>query len=149
MLKEFREFALKGNFFDLAVGVVLGAAFGKIVSSFVDNVLTPPLGLVLGSVDFSELFVVLGPGTAETLAEAKAQALPTLNYGLFLNAVIDFLIVAVALFLVVRQINKLRRKLEPPAPPPAATTWACPECLAPVPLAAKRCQHCTQPLPAR
>ena len=115
---EFREFAVKGNAMDLAVGVIIGAAFGKIVSSLVDDILMPPVGLALGGADFTNLFVNLGPGTYATLAEAKAAGAPTLNYGNFLQALIDFLIVALVVFLLVRTINRFRRKEE--AAPPAA-----------------------------
>ncbi|HYH47829.1 MAG TPA: large conductance mechanosensitive channel protein MscL [Thermoanaerobaculia bacterium] len=115
---EFREFAVKGNAMDLAVGVIIGAAFGKIVSSLVDDILMPPVGLALGGADFTNLFVNLGPGTYATLAEAKADAAPTLNYGNFLQALLNFLIVAFVVFLLVRTINRFRRKEE--APPPAA-----------------------------
>ena len=117
---EFREFAVKGNAIDLAVGVIIGAAFGKIVSSLVDDVLMPPVGLALGGADFTNLFVTLGPGEYATLAEAEAAGAPTLNYGNFLQVLLDFVIVAVVVFLLVRTINRFRRKEEaaaPPAPP--------------------------------
>src|SRR5450759_2720313 len=123
MLKEFREFAVKGNVIDLAIGVVIGAAFGKIISSFVSDVLMPPVGLLLGKVDFSNLFINLSSKPAETLAEAKKAGIPTLNYGVFLNTTIDFLIVAFAIFLVVKQVNRLKRE-----PAPAPTTKDCPQC---------------------
>jgi large conductance mechanosensitive channel len=115
---EFREFAVKGNAIDLAVGVILGVAFGKIVTSLVDDILMPPVGLALGGADFTDLFVNLGPGTYSTLAEAKAAGAPTLNYGNFLQNVLDFLIVALVIFLVVRTINRFRRKEDVPAAPP-------------------------------
>jgi large conductance mechanosensitive channel len=141
MLKEFKEFAAKGNVIDLAVGVVIGAAFGKIVSSFVSDILMPPIGLLLGKVDFSNLFLNLSSKPAETLAEAKKAGIPTLNYGVFLNTTIDFLIVAFAIFLVVKQVNRLKSE---PAPVPAEpTTKDCPQCCSPVPLKAVRCPHCT------
>lgn len=140
MLKEFREFAVKGNVIDLAVGVVIGAAFGKIVSSFVSDVLMPPVGLLLGKVDFPNLFINLSSKPAETLAEAKKAGIPTLNYGVFLNTTIDFLIVAFAIFLVVKQVNRLKRE---PAPAPKETTKDCPQCCTPVPIKAVRCPHCT------
>ena len=141
MLKEFKEFAVKGNVIDMAVGVVIGGAFGKIVSSFVSDVLMPPIGLLLGKVDFSNLFINLSGKSVETLAEAKKAGIPTLNYGVFLNTTIDFLIVAFAIFLVVKQINRLKRE---PAPAPAEpTTKVCPQCCTAVPIKAVRCPHCT------
>jgi len=141
MLKEFKEFASKGNVIDLAVGVVIGAAFGKIVTSFVSDVLMPPIGLVLGKVDFSNLFINLSSKPAETLAEAKKLGIPTLNYGVFLNTTIDFLIVAFAIFLVVKRVNRLKRE---PAPAPVEpTTKECPQCCTAVPIKAVRCPHCT------
>jgi len=146
MFKAFKEFALRGNVLDMAVGIVIGAAFGKIVSSFVADVLMPPVGLILGKVDFSNLFINLGEGTYAKLAEAKAAGVPTLNYGLFANTVIDFLIVAFAIFLLIRQVNRLRAA---PAPVPAApTTKDCPFCLTAVPLKAVRCPACTSDLKA-
>src|SRR5262245_35921454 len=123
MLKEFREFIMRGNVLDLAVGIVIGAAFGKIVSSFVADILMPPIGLLLGKVDFTNLFLSLSGAHYDTIAAAKAAGAPTLNYGLFLNAVVDFLIVAFAIFLVVRQANRLR---QPAAPAPAPATRECP-----------------------
>jgi large conductance mechanosensitive channel len=121
MVKEFKEFAMRGNVLDLAVGVIIGAAFGKIVTSFVSDVLMPPLGLVLGKVDFTNLYLNLSdkPGPA-TVAAAKAAGIPTLNYGMFLNNVLDFLIVAFVIFIMVRQINKLQKPAPPP--PPAGPT---------------------------
>ena len=141
MFKEFRDFAMRGNVIDLAVGVIIGAAFGKIVSSLVGDILMPVLGLVLGKIDFSNLFITLNGGHFETLAQAKAAGAPTLSYGLFINNVIDFLIVAFALFIVVRQINRLT-----PKPAAAPTTKSCPYCLSTVPLAATRCPNCTSQL---
>jgi large conductance mechanosensitive channel len=135
MLKEFREFAMKGNVLDMAVGIIIGAAFGKIVSSFVADVLMPPLGLLVGGMDFSAYKLVLKAAAGEAPAVA-------LNYGLFLNAVIDFLIVAFAIFLLIRQVNRLRK----PAPAPAAPTRDCPLCLSAIPLKAVRCAHCTADL---
>jgi large conductance mechanosensitive channel len=143
MLKEFKEFAMKGNVLDMAVGIVIGAAFGKIVTSFVTDVLTPPLGLLLGKVDFSNLFITLSSGSYATLAEAKAKGAATLNYGLFLNAVVDFLIVAFAIFLVVKQVNRMRT----PAPaPPAPATKECPYCTSAIAVKAIRCPQCTADL---
>src|SRR5262245_15723516 len=124
MFKEFREFALKGNAFDLAIGVILGTAFGAIVSSLVGDMLMPPIGKLLGGVDFSNLFLVLGDGQFPSLAEAKKAGAATINYGVFLNTVINFLIVAIVLFVVVRGMNQLRR--EKPAPAAAPTSKDCP-----------------------
>jgi large conductance mechanosensitive channel len=140
MLKEFKEFAMRGNVLDLAVGVVIGAAFGKIVASLVDDVLMPPLGRLIGHVDFSNLFLNLGETKYQTIALAKAAGAPTLNYGNFINAIINFLIVAFAIFMLVRAVNRWVVK---PAPAPAPTTKDCPQCAMPIPLAAKRCGHCT------
>jgi large conductance mechanosensitive channel len=146
MLKEFKEFAMRGNVLDMAIGIVIGAAFGKIVSSFVADILMPPLGLVLGKVNFSNLFINLGEGTYTKLAEAKAAGAPTLNFGLFTNTVIDFLIVAFAIFLLVRQVNRMKAA---PAPAPAApTTKDCPFCCTAIPLKAVRCPACTSDLKA-
>jgi large conductance mechanosensitive channel protein len=142
MLKEFREFAMRGNVLDLAVGVIIGGAFGKIVSSLVTDVLMPPLGMLLGKADMSNFFLNLSSTPAATLAEAKALGLPTLNYGLFLNSIVDFLVIAFAVFLIVRQVNRLKRP-EAPAEP---TTKNCPFCLGEIPLAASRCRHCTSHL---
>lgn len=146
MLKEFKEFAMRGNVLDLAVGIVIGGAFGTIVKSLVDDVIMPPIGLLLGNVDFADLFLLLkaGPKAAPpyaTLAEAQAAGAVTINYGLFFNAVIAFLIVAFAVFLVVRAANRLQ-----PKEVPAATTKDCPYCRMAVPLAATRCPHCTSEL---
>jgi large conductance mechanosensitive channel protein len=143
MLKEFKEFAMRGNVMDLAVGVIIGAAFGKIVASLVDDVIMPPIGRLLGHVDFSNLFVSLNGTHYDTLAAAKAAAAPTGNYGLFLNTVINFLIVALAVFLVVQQVNRWGKK---PAPAAAPTTKDCPQCAMAIPLAARRCGHCTTQL---
>jgi len=144
MIKEFKEFAVKGNVLDLAVGVIIGAAFGKIVSSLVDDVIMPPIGLALGKVDFANLFWNLGDKPVATVAAAKAAGVPTINYGLFLNNVISFLIVAFVVFLIVKQFNRLRR--QEPAPAAAPTTRECPYCLSAVPLKATRCPHCTSEL---
>lgn len=143
MLKEFKEFAMKGNVLDLAVGVVIGAAFGKITSSFVADVLMPPLGLLLGRVNFSNLYVTLsGPTGLATLEEAKKAGAVTLNYGLFIGTVVDFLCVAFAVFILVKQVNRMRR----PAPAPAVTTKDCPFCTSAIPLKATRCPQCTADL---
>jgi large conductance mechanosensitive channel len=142
MLKDFREFIMRGNVLDLAIAVIIGAAFGKIVTSLVTDILMPPLGLVLKNVDFANLFIDLSGGHHATLAEAKAAGDATINYGIFLNTVIDFLIVALVIFLVVRQANKLKR-----APAPAdPTTKECAFCHTSIPIAATRCPNCTSNL---
>ena len=144
MLKEFEEFAMRGNVLDMAVGIVIGGAFGKIVTSFVGDILMPPVGRLLGKVDFSNMFLNLGETTFTNLAEAQAAGAPTLNYGLFVNTLIDFLIVALAIFLLVRQVNRLRRE---PGPAPAApTTKECPHCCSAIPIKATRCPACTSAL---
>ena len=141
MLKEFKAFAMRGNVLDMAVGIIIGAAFGKIITSFVSDILMPPIGLLLGKVDFSGLFINISGQTYATLAEAKKAGAATLNYGLFLNTVLDFLIVAFAIFLLIRQVNKLQRQPEPAPVEPAAKD--CPYCLSAIPLKAIRCGHCT------
>jgi len=141
MLKEFREFAMKGNVVDLAVGVVIGAAFGKIVNSLVADIIMPPIGKMLGGVDFSNLFVVLGSGTFPSLKAAKDAGAATLNYGVFINEVINFGIIAFALFLVVKAMNSMKR--EQAAAPPPPTSKLCPQCQMEIPLKASRCGHCT------
>ena len=139
MLKEFKQFAMRGNVLDMAVGIIIGAAFGKIITSLVADILMPPLGLVLGKVDFSNLFFNISGKTYESLAAAKAAGAATINYGLFLNNIIDFLIVAFAIFLLIRQVNRWNK----PAPAAAPTTKDCPYCATAIPLAAKRCPNCT------
>ena len=148
MLKEFKEFALKGNVIDMSVGVIIGGAFGKIVSSFTNDVLMPPIGLLLGNVDFSEIFFNLRGGEYNTLAEAQAAGAPTLNLGVFLNTVLDFLIMAFVIFLIVKQLSKLTRRATPPPPASAPTNKECPYCLSSIPLKASRCGHCTSDLKA-
>jgi large conductance mechanosensitive channel len=143
MLKEFKEFAMRGSVLDLAVGVIIGAAFGKIVSSLVDDIIMPPIGKALGHVDFSNLFINLGETSYPTIAAAKAAGSPTINYGIFLNTVISFLIVAFAIFLLIRTVNRWTVK---PAPAAAPASKDCPQCAMPIPLAAKRCGHCTSTL---
>ncbi|MDB5409666.1 MAG: large conductance mechanosensitive channel protein [Rhodospirillales bacterium] len=143
MWREFRDFAMRGNVIDLAVGIIIGAAFGKIVTSFVNDILTPPLGLLLGRVDFSSLFVNLSGGSYSSLAEAKAAGAATINYGIFINSVLDFLIVAFAIFLVIQQVNRLTRK---PEPQKAVTTKECRFCASTIPLRATRCPNCTSEL---
>jgi large conductance mechanosensitive channel len=149
MLKEFKEFILRGNVVDMAVGIIIGAAFGTIVSSLVNDVIMPPIGLLLGGVDFSNLFVLLKAGSPAapyaSLADAQAAGAVTINYGLFINAVVSFLIVAFVIFLLIRSINRLRREEE--APPAEPTTKECPYCLSTIPIKATRCAHCTSELP--
>jgi large conductance mechanosensitive channel len=149
MFKEFKQFAMRGNVIDMAVGIVIGAAFGAIVSSFVADVLMPPIGLLLGHVDFGNLFLVLRQGAAaagpyESLAAAKQAGAVTLNIGIFINTIISFLIIAFAIFLVVRSINRLKAKQEARAAAP--TTKECPFCFSAIPLKASRCPHCTSQL---
>ena len=136
MLKEFKEFALKGNVLDLAIGIVIGSAFGKIVTSVVNDLLMPPLGLLIRRVDFKELFLSLSGTSYATLNDAKAAGAPTLNYGLFVNIIIEFLLIALALFLIVRTVNRWRQQ-------PSPATQECPFCRMSIPLAARRCPHCT------
>jgi large conductance mechanosensitive channel len=145
MLKEFREFAVKGNAVDMAVGIVIGAAFGKIVTSLVNDVIMPPIGMVLGQVRLADRFINLGVGSYTTLKAAQDAKAPTLNYGLFLNNVLDFVIVAFCIFIVVRQMNRVKSVLLP-APSAEPTTKECPQCLSTIPLKAKRCAHCTSPI---
>jgi large conductance mechanosensitive channel len=145
MLKEFKEFAMRGNVLDMAIGIILGAAFGRIVTSFVSDVIMPPIGVLLGHVDFSSLYLNISGKSYPTLAAAKAAGAATINYGLFINTLIDFLIVAFVIFLFVRQINRWTRRPEAPAAP---TTKDCPFCLSTIPLKAVRCAHCTAELKA-
>jgi len=142
MLKEFKEFAMRGNVIDLAIAVVIGAAFGRIVASFVEDILMPPIGVLLGRVDFSNLFLNLSGTEYPSVAAAKAAGAATLNYGIFFNHIINFLIVAFAIFLLIRQINRFQK----PGPAPAATTKECPHCLSAIPLNATRCAFCTADL---
>jgi len=142
MLKEFREFVMRGNVVDLAVGVIIGGAFGKIVSSLVSDIIMPPIGLLLNGVDFTNLFVSLTGQPYDTLAEAQAAGAPTLNYGNFINAIIDFLIIALVIFLLIRAINRLQR----PAPAAEATTRECPHCFSTIAIKATRCPNCTSQL---
>jgi large conductance mechanosensitive channel len=142
MIKEFKEFVMKGNVLDMAVGIIIGAAFGSVVTSFVNDVLMPPIGLLLGKVDFSNLFINLSGKTFETLAEAKKAGAATLNYGLFLNTAINFLIVGFAVFLLVKQVNRLKRN----EPAPVPTTCECSFCYTAIPMKATRCPNCTSEL---
>ena len=145
MLREFRTFITRGNVIDLAIGVIIGAAFGRIVTTFVEGILMPPLGLVLGRVDFASLFVVLdrSAGVPASLADAKAKGIPVLAYGQLLNDIISFVIVAFAAFLLIKQVNRLKGNA-----PAEETTKACPQCTMAIPIKATRCPHCTSPLPA-
>jgi len=151
MLKDFKEFVVRGNVADMAIGIVIGAAFGAIVKSFVDDVLMPPIGLLLGNVDFSNLFITLREGSKAvgpyaSLAAAKVAGAVTLNLGLFINTIISFVIIAFAVFLVIKGLNRLKR--EPEAPPAALDTRECPFCLSQIPLKATRCPHCTSEVAA-
>lgn len=143
-IQEFKEFAMKGNALDMAVGIIIGAAFGGIVNSLVKDIIMPPLGLVLGRVNFTDLFISLDGKTYESLAAAQAAGAPTINYGLFINTIINFLIVALAIFMVIRQVNAMKRKPAPPEP----NTKECPYCKESIPKAATRCPHCTSDLGA-
>src|ERR671914_2001555 len=142
MYGEFKEFVMRGNVVELAVGVVIGAAFGKIVTSFVEDILMPPIGLALGNVDFSNLFINLSGKDYPSVAAAKAAGAATLNYGIFFNNILNFLIIALAIFLLIKQINRMQK----PAPAAAPTTKDCPHCLSAIPIKATRCAHCTSEL---
>ena len=144
MLKEFREFAMRGNVLDMAIGVIIGTAFGKIITSLVNDILMPPIGLLLGKVDFTNLFVSLSERHYERLVEAKAAGAATLNYGVFLNTVIDFIIVAFVIFLLVRQVNRIKRREE--VPPAMPITKDCPYCFSSISIKATRCPQCTSEL---
>jgi large conductance mechanosensitive channel len=144
MLKEFKEFAMRGNVVDMAVGVIIGAAFGKIVNSLVADIVMPPIGMLIGKVDFSSLFISLSGAHYASLAEAKAAGAPTVNIGLFLNVVFEFLIVALVVFLLVRQANRLLPK---PAAPAPAESKECPFCVSSIPKRAKKCSQCTADVP--
>lgn len=144
MWKEFKEFAMRGNVLDMAVGIIIGAAFGKIVSSFVNDVLMPPIGVLLGKVDFSNLFITLSGQSFATLEEAKKAGAATIRYGLFFNTIIDFILVALAIFIMIRQINRLKRQPEPA--PALPTTKECPYCFSAIPIKATRCPNCTSEL---
>jgi large conductance mechanosensitive channel len=141
MFKEFKEFAMRGNVLDMAIGIIIGAAFGKIISSFVADIIMPPLGMLLGKMDFSQLFIPLNGQHYDTLAAAKEAGAATVNYGIFFNTVLDFLLVAFAIFLLVKAVNSAKRKQE--APPVEPTTKKCPRCLSEIPIAATRCAYCT------
>lgn len=140
MLEDFKKFALKGNVVDMAVGIIIGVAFGKIISSFVKDVLMPPIGMLMGGMDFSQLFVNLSDKTYETLALAEAAGAPVIKYGAFINTVLDFLIVAFAIFIAIKMMTSMKKKEE--AAPEEPTTKKCTECLSEIPIEAKRCAHC-------
>ncbi len=142
MFKEFKDFAMRGNVLDLAIGIIIGAAFGKIITSFVNDVIMPPIGLALGNVNFANLFINLSGGKYTTLADAQAAGAVTINYGSFLNTIVDFIIVAFVVFMLVRQVNKLQK----PTVPAPITTKECPFCITAIPLKATRCPHCTSNL---
>ncbi len=145
MLKAFKDFIMRGNVVDLAVGIIIGAAFGKIVTSFVSDILMPPLGLILGKMDFSGLFINLSGTAYPSLTAAKAAGAPTINYGAFINTIVDFLIVAVSIYFIVLQVAKLHKKSEAQ---PAPTTKECPYCLSAIAIKATRCPHCTSEIKA-
>jgi len=145
MLKEFKEFALRGSVIDLAVGVIIGGAFGKIVTSLVNDIIMPPIGMLLGKVNFTDLFIDLSGKGYATLADAKTAGAATINYGLFLNTILDFLIVAFVIFLVIRQMNRMKRPA-PAAAPVDPVVKTCPHCATEIPIAATRCPHCTSQL---
>ena len=144
MLKEFKEFVMRGNVLDLAVAVVIGAAFGKIIASLVDDVIMPPIGLALGNVDFANLFISLSGKDYPSVAAAKAAGAATLNYGIFFNTIFNFLIVAFVIFLLIRSYGKMQKPA--PTAAPAPTTKDCPYCLSAIPIKATRCAHCTSEL---
>ena len=141
MLKEFKTFIMRGSVLDLAIGVIIGGAFGKIVASLVADILNPIIGLALGKVDFSNLFIALNGQTYATIADAKKAGAPTINYGLFINSVIEFVIVAFVIFMIIKQVNRFMPA--PPPAPPAPATKECPECKSTIAAAARRCPHCT------
>jgi large conductance mechanosensitive channel len=146
MLKEFKEFIMRGNVIDMAVGIIIGAAFGTIIKSLVDDVIMPPIGLLLGNIDFSNLFAVLKAGKIagpyETLALAKAAGAVTINYGFFINTIITFLIVAFCVFMLIKNVNRFRKEA-----PAEVTTKECPYCISTIPIKAQRCPHCTSEIP--
>jgi large conductance mechanosensitive channel len=142
MFKEFKEFAVKGNVLDMAVGIIIGAAFGKIITSLVSDILMPPIGLLLGKMDFSSLFINISGQSYPTIAAAKAAGAATMNYGIFIDTIINFLIVAFAVFLLVKQVNRLKRQ----APAAVPSTKDCPFCASAIPIKASRCPHCTSQL---
>ena len=146
MLKEFKDFAIRGNVIDLAIGIIIGAAFSGVVNSLVNDIIMPPIGMLVGQVDFSNLFIDLSGGGYESLAEAQVAGAATINYGLFLNQIINFLIVSFAVFLLVRQINRMKKQYEPEPEEVEPTTKDCPYCLSTIPIKATRCPQCTSEL---
>lgn len=144
MFKEFKEFAMRGNVLDMAIGIIIGAAFGKIISSFVADILLPPIGLLMGGADFSNYFFTIKGAVQPTMAAAKAAGAVTINYGFFINTILDFLIVAFAIFMLIRQVNRFKKKED--AAPATPVTKECPQCLSVIPINAKRCAHCTSQL---
>jgi large conductance mechanosensitive channel len=142
IISEFKDFAMKGNVLDMAIGIIIGAAFGGIVNSLVKDVIMPPIGMIMGGINFADMFVALDGKTYATLAAAQAAAAPTINYGLFINAVINFLIVALAIFMLIRQVNAAKKKPAPPEP----NSKECPFCKESIPKAAIKCSHCTSDL---
>lgn len=140
---EFKEFAMRGSVLDMAIGIIIGAAFGKIVTSLVNDIIMPPLGMIIGDVDFNNLFISLSGGEYSTLSDAQAAGAVTINYGIFINTIVDFVLVAFAIFLLIREVNKMRK---PAAAAPAPATKECPFCLSIVPLKATRCPSCTSQL---
>lgn len=145
MLKEFKEFAMRGNVVDMAVGIIIGAAFGGIIKSLVADIIMPPIGLMLGGVDFSEIFVNLSDGEFTSLAEAQEAGAATINVGVFINTILNFIIVAFAIFLLIRAINRMKKE-EEAAPEPEPTERECPFCISSIPIKATRCGHCTSQL---
>ena len=141
-VSEFKEFAMKGNVLDMAVGIIIGAAFGSIVTSLVKDIIMPPIGMLMGGINFGDLFISLTGKSYASLAAAQAAAAPTINYGLFINAIINFLIVALAIFMLVRQVNAMKKKPAPPEP----NSKECPFCKESIPKAAVKCSHCTSDL---
>lgn len=141
-VSEFKEFAIKGNVLDMAVGIIIGVAFGAIVSSLVKDIIMPPIGLIMGGINFGDLFIALDGKTYATLAAAQAASAPTINYGLFINTIINFLIVALAIFMLIRQVNAAKKKPAPPEP----NSKECPFCKESIPKAAVKCSHCTSDL---
>jgi large conductance mechanosensitive channel len=141
-INEFKDFAVKGNVIDMAVGIIIGSAFGSIVNSLVKDVIMPPIGMIMGGVNFADMFMALDGKAYSTLAEAQAASAPTINYGLFINSIISFIIVALAVFFLIRQVNALKKKPAPPEP----NTKECPFCKESIPKAAIKCSHCTSDL---
>lgn len=146
MFKEFKDFAMRGNVLDMAIGIIIGGAFGKIVSSMVSDILMPPIGLLMGHVDFASLFINLSGQPQPSLAAAKAAGAPTVNYGVFVQTILDFVIIAFVIFMIVKQVNRLTKK--PGAPPGPPTAKDCPYCLSSIPIRATRCGHCTSEVKA-